>query len=137
MGQFRGSYCLQPIGPRLFNYLPNDADPFTYVCNDGMVIQPQTMQTDGATIPWPVRGLPGYDPWDWPAGAIIHDWLYEAHHRGLPSVTFTRANRILGEILRDLGYPLIQRNSVVLATQLGGWVFWNRPISKDNPGEPK
>ena len=137
MGKFSGSYCLQPIGPRLFNYLPNDSDPFTYVCNDGTVIQPQTMQTDGATIPWPVRGLPGYDPWDWPAGAIIHDWLYEAHHRGLPDVSFTRANEILGEILKDLGFDLFHRVTIVGATQTAGWVYWNRPISLDNPGEPK
>jgi hypothetical protein len=131
MGKFSGSYCLQPIGPRLFNYLPNDSDPFTYICDDGTAITPQTMQTDGATIPWPVRGLPGYDPWDWPQGAIIHDWLYEAHHRGLMNISFTRANAILGEVLRDLGIPLLKRNSIVLATQLGGWVFWNRPIWKE------
>jgi hypothetical protein len=131
MGKFSGQYCLQPIGPRLFNYLPNDRDPFTYITNDGMVITPQTMQTDGATVPWPVRGLPGYDPWDWPAGAIIHDWLYEAHHRGLAEVSFTRANQILGEVLKDLGIPLVRRNSIVLATHLGGWVFWNRPIWKE------
>lgn len=136
MGTISGKYCLEPIGPRLFNYYPDKVTPFTYVTNSGRIIIPQTMQTDGATIPWPVRGLPGYDPWDWPAGAIVHDWLYEAHHRGIEVVSFTEANTILGEILSDLGLDLFHRVTVVAATQTAGWYFWNRKISEDNPGEP-
>lgn len=136
MGQFRGQYCLQPIGPRLFQYEPIFSDPFTYVTDDGIEITPQMMVTDGATIPWPIRGLPGYDPWDWPQGAIIHDWLYETHHRGLDKVTFHQANVILGQILRDLGLDLFHRKMIVAATQSFGWIYWNRPISDDNPLEP-
>ena len=137
MGKFHGKYSLEPIGPRLFNYLPDQNNPFTYMTNAGRVITPQTMVTDGATIPWPIRGLPGYDPWDWPAGAVIHDWLYESHHRGLEVTSFYEANLILGEILSDLGFDQFHRVTVVAATQMFGRRVWNRKISEDNPGEPQ
>lgn len=46
-------------------------------------ITPGTMITDGASVPrnfWYVRGL---SPWDYAQAALIHDWLFEAHHRYL------------------------------------------------------
>jgi hypothetical protein len=46
-------------------------------------ITPGTMITDGSSVPrnfWAVRGL---SPWDFAQAAIIHDWLFEAHHRYL------------------------------------------------------
>lgn len=49
----------------------------------GLKITPGMMITTGASVPrslWLAKGL---SPWDYAQAAIIHDWLFEAHHRYL------------------------------------------------------
>ncbi len=85
-GRFLGRFRLQWIGPNLFEYEPDPADPFRYerMDKDGNVIetiQPGTMTTDGGSIPRLAQGLPGYSPWEYGPAYLIHDWEFEAHDR--------------------------------------------------------
>jgi hypothetical protein len=44
-------------------------------------IEPEEMITDGASIPRNLWYISGFAPFDFTRAAVIHDWLYEAHHR--------------------------------------------------------
>ena len=44
-------------------------------------IQPEEMITDGASVPRNLWYVSGFAPFDFTRAAVIHDWLYEAHHR--------------------------------------------------------
>ena len=84
------------------------------------------MLTDGASIPRPFWSVPGFDPLDWPDGAVVHDWLYEEHHRGLSDVTFQQANDVLDECLTNLGIENWKRASIMAAVRSFGLTYWNR-----------
>lgn len=47
----------------------------------GWKIEPGEMITSGASVPRQLWLLPGFSAFDFTRAAIIHDWLYEAHHR--------------------------------------------------------
>ncbi len=44
-------------------------------------IEPEEMITNGASIPRKLWYVPGFAPFDFTRAAVIHDWLFEAHHR--------------------------------------------------------
>ena len=44
-------------------------------------IEPEEMITNGASIPRNLWYVPGFAPFDFTRAAVIHDWLFEAHHR--------------------------------------------------------
>lgn len=44
-------------------------------------ITPESMLTTGASVPRQLWLVPGFSNFDFTRAAIIHDWLYEAHHR--------------------------------------------------------
>ena len=44
-------------------------------------IEPEEMITSGASIPRKLWYVPGFAPFDFTRAAVIHDWLFEAHHR--------------------------------------------------------
>ncbi|MFW2440396.1 MAG: hypothetical protein ACN4GR_13615 [Arenicellales bacterium] len=63
------------------------------------------MYTDGGSIPRIFWSVPGYSPWGIAPAYIIHDWLFVAHHCGIPdykSVTFTESSRFMGESIKTL-----------------------------------
>lgn len=126
MGTFSGRYCLRPISYRAFEYMPDEVAPFAFTTSLGWRIQPERMDTDGATIPRLFWSAPGFDPMDWIDGAVIHDWLYECHHRGLSSVTFEQANAVLSECLESLGVANWKRKAIMAAVQTFGRIYWNR-----------
>lgn len=126
MGTFSGRYCLRPISYRTYEYTPDEAAPFAFTTSLGWRIQPERMETDGATIPRLFWSLPGFDPMDWIDGAVIHDWLYECNHRGLSSVTFSQANAVLAECLQTLGVAHIKRRAIMGAVGAFGRIYWNK-----------
>ena len=44
-------------------------------------IEPETMLTSGSSVPRLLWGVDGLGPMDFTKSAIVHDWLFEAHHR--------------------------------------------------------
>lgn len=71
-------------------------------------IVPETMYTDGGSVPrifWSIRGL---SPWGLGPAYIIHDWIFEVHrcHRPAPAevanITFEQSALILAEVGKAL-----------------------------------
>ncbi|MBW2365302.1 MAG: hypothetical protein JRF25_09615, partial [Deltaproteobacteria bacterium] len=63
-----------------FEYLPDGDTPFAFKRNNGEIITPEKMYTDGGSIPrafWIMKGL---SPWEYGPSYLIHDWEFDLHH---------------------------------------------------------
>lgn len=92
-GKFSGEARMVPITPNnFFFYRPQDQDDvlFCYTPSPhgrfvgrfvGNKITPDAMLTTGASVPRQLWGYSGLSPFDYTRAALIHDWLFEAHHR--------------------------------------------------------
>ncbi|MGV3659324.1 MAG: DUF1353 domain-containing protein [Prosthecobacter sp.] len=92
-GRFLGEARMVPVTPNnFFFYRPQDRDDvlFSYVPSpqgrfanrfEGNKITPDAMLTTGASVPRSLWGYSGLSPFDYTRAALIHDWLFEAHHR--------------------------------------------------------
>lgn len=68
--------------PDQFHFIqPTSGPKFAYVTHDGWRIEPRTMSTDGASIPRWLWWDAELSPWRYAPAAIVHDWLFEVHHR--------------------------------------------------------
>jgi hypothetical protein len=71
-------------------------------------IVPETMYTDGGSIPRIFWSIPGLSPWGLGPAYVIHDWLFEVHrcHRPAPpevaAITFEQSAQVLAEIGKSL-----------------------------------
>ncbi len=99
-GKFNGEPRMVPIAPNtFFYYQPKGKDePFTFTTAaksdstatqrgrgsyrlNSFTIQPEPMITTGASVPRGFWILKGMSSFDFTRAALIHDWLYVAHHR--------------------------------------------------------
>jgi hypothetical protein len=92
-GKFSGEARMVPITPNnFFFYRPQDQDDvlFSFTPSphgrfvgrfEGNKITPDAMLTTGASVPRQLWGYSGLSPFDYTRAALIHDWLFEAHHR--------------------------------------------------------
>jgi hypothetical protein len=106
-------------------------------------ILPETMYTDGGSIPRIFWSIPGLSPWGLGPAYIIHDWLFEVHRcqRPAPSevraITFEQSAQVLAEVGKSLVEAgLIENNKldeIVWAIQTKyARNIWDSPPS---PGE--
>jgi hypothetical protein len=71
-------------------------------------IVPETMYTDGGSIPRIFWSIPGLSPWALGPAYVIHDWLFLVHrcHRPAPpevaAITFEQSAQILAEVGKAL-----------------------------------
>jgi hypothetical protein len=82
-------------------------------------IVPETMYTDGGTIPRIFWSIPGLSPWGLGPAYVIHDWLFEVHrcHRPAPpevaAITFEQSAQVLAEVGKSLVEAgLVQNNKL-------------------------
>lgn len=158
LGYFTGTYSLQDIkqpppikgswiirvlkklllglgNPTLFKYVPDSENPFTYVTPWGQVITPKEFLTDGATTPRIFWWKNGLAPYDWIKAAIIHDWLYEAHHNGEDELDFSRSNQLLNPMTELCGVSSCWlRLLICKVAQLLGRNLWDYHYTE--AGEP-
>jgi hypothetical protein len=102
-GAFSGKLDVEWIAPNQFVYRPDPVTPLVFVTSDGRRLQPREMYTDGGSVPRLFWSAPGYGPWDFAPGYIIHDWLFEQHHckeGDWQTVTFDRSAEILAEAIK-------------------------------------
>ena len=102
-GSFSGKLDVEWIAPNQFIYRPHTADPLIYRTSDGRKIQPRTMFTDGGSIPRLFWSAPGFGPWDFAPGFIIHDWLFVQHRckeGDWEAYDFPRSAAILAEAIK-------------------------------------
>jgi hypothetical protein len=71
-------------------------------------IVPETMYTDGGSVPQILWGIPGLSPWALGPAYIIHDWIFLVHRCNLPAppevkaITFEQSAQILAEVGKSL-----------------------------------
>jgi hypothetical protein len=71
-------------------------------------IVPETMHTDGGSVPQIFWGIPGLSPWALGPAYIIHDWIFLVHRCDLPAppevkaITFDQSAQILAEVGKSL-----------------------------------
>ena len=107
IGTFENEVTLVPIAPNLtwFEQAEEENDRFGFITQTPChgvdapwKIVPEDMFFDGASIPrflWEVDSL---GPFDFTLAAVIHDWVFEAHHR---AVTIEAARAKIDEALKD------------------------------------
>jgi len=122
-----GLYTLQPLGPRLFTYIPDMEHPLTFVADDGRrFILTYPFETDLASIPRIFWIFPGFSPFDRPEAAILHDWLWECRKGKGLVVGFWESNRLLAEAIRGSHQPRWKAWICKRAIDLFGWPQWFR-----------
>lgn len=120
-----GTYTLQPLGPRLFTYIPDPELPLTFDADDGRkFVLTESFETDLASIPRIFWIFPGFSPFDWPEAAILHDWLWERRKGKGLVVGFWESNRLLAEAIRGLHQPRWRAWICRRAIDCFGWVQW-------------
>lgn len=99
-GRFSGEPRMVSIAPNTFFFFkPKKDEPFTFTTHAegdpalnrkhgrgkyrkaGWRICPEDMITTGASVPRQLWYVPGFAAFDFTRAALIHDWLFEAHHR--------------------------------------------------------
>lgn len=71
-------------------------------------IVPETMYTDGGSVPQILWGIPGLSPWALGPAYIIHDWIFLVHRCNLSAppavkaITFDQSAQILAEVGKSL-----------------------------------
>lgn len=104
-GKLEGKLIVQWLEPDKFLFLPNPDHPLKFTRSDGITIQPGRMLTDGGSIPRPLWILRNYSPWGYAPAFIVHDWLFEMKHCGLPGherFTNSDAANVMAEVMKTL-----------------------------------
>ncbi|HEX2215437.1 MAG TPA: DUF1353 domain-containing protein, partial [Xanthobacteraceae bacterium] len=108
----------------------------------GVPIVPETMFTDGGSIPQVFWGIPGLSPWGLGPAYIIHDWLFEVHRCGRPApkeitqITFEQSALILAEVGRALIEAGLIRDDMLEAIVWAVRTRYARSLW-DRPGTPE
>ena len=128
IGVFKGIPNLRWVGPDRFEYFQDPSNLFQFQRHNGDIIEPQQMYTDGGSIPRIVQSMPDLSPWEYGPAYIIHDWEFEAHHRGISQKSFDDVNRTLVEGIKTLmEASIVQKNYVALYTI---WLAVSSPVAK-------
>ena len=122
--KFKGNYWLEECAYKSWWYIPDPNDPLTITLDDGRVfVLDKVFETDGATTPRFLWGIPGFGSLDWPKAALFHDWLWELR-KTRPVVGFLESNRLLYQFVRLLGWSKFVAWSVWFGTTFFGWTWW-------------
>ena len=110
-GTIRGKPTIDWMKPDRFVYDCGKNLTFAFVRPNGETIRPESIETDGGSIPRLLWFQDGFSPWTYAPAYLIHDWLYEAHRRGVPGgrsrsgekLFYTReqADWIMAEVIKS------------------------------------
>ncbi|ODB36221.1 MULTISPECIES: DUF1353 domain-containing protein [Pseudoalteromonas] len=118
-GKLSGKLKVQWLKPDQFLFIPDKDDPLTFHRSSGESISPGAMYTDGGSIPRPLWAFRNYSPWGYAPAFIVHDWLFEMKHCGLPgsaNYDVFIAGQVMSEIIKTLmqQHPDIEENKFVM-----------------------
>ena len=89
--------------PNYFALIPHKAAAFSFQRpNNGAVISPRHMFTDGGSVPWLWQSIPNLSSWGYGPAYLIHDWLFDLHHCGRTDLSFEAARDIMMEAVKAL-----------------------------------
>ncbi|MDZ4286611.1 MAG: DUF1353 domain-containing protein, partial [Prosthecobacter sp.] len=84
-GVIVGRPCIEWVKPDKFVYDQEKNGTFAFIRPNKEVIQPGSIETDGGSIPRLLWFQEDFSPWTYAPAYVIHDWMYEAHRRGVPA----------------------------------------------------
>lgn len=128
-GEFRGLPTLVWVGANRFRFVQDATKkPFEFIRSNGETVRPQDMFTDGGSVPRLIQPLPGFSAWDYGAAFIIHDWEFEAHHKGISNKSFDDVNLTLAEGIKTLmDSGIVEKNTFALYAI---WAAVSSPVAK-------
>jgi len=112
--------------PSVYLLDPDPLRPLTYYDSAGRCfVITEAFEFDGATTPRIAWIVPGLSPWDWTRAAAFHDFWFFQHKQGNDLVTFGEANRLLGEMVRTLGFAEWKVRLIVWFVNRTGRFWWD------------
>jgi hypothetical protein len=146
-GVLQGRTVIQWVAEDKFIYLKT-SNPLSFQPSFlNVPIVPDTMYTDGGSIPRIFWSIPGLSPWGLGPAYVIHDWLFAVHRCNRPAppevkaITFEQSAQILAEVGKSLvEAKLIEHNKldeIVWAIQTRyARDIWDRPPTPDECAIP-
>jgi hypothetical protein len=104
-GDLHGRLVVQWVDHDKFIFVPDAEKPLTFTRHNQEVIAPGQMYTDGGSIPRQLWALRSYSPWGYAPAYIVHDWLFEMKHCGLPGnerYDVEEAAWVLAEVMKTM-----------------------------------
>ncbi len=104
-GKLSGKLVVEWIDQDKFVFLPDEKNPLVFTRSSGEKIQPQTMFTDGGSIPRALRAVKSYSPWGYAPAFIIHDWLFVMNHckiSGHEKYDVDKAAQVMAEAIKTV-----------------------------------
>jgi hypothetical protein len=141
-GELSGRVLVEWVAQDRFVYRKS-ADPLSFRPSFmRRSIVPETMFTDGGSIPRVFWGIPGLSPWGLGPAYIIHDWLFAVHRCGrsappeVAAITFEQTAIVLAEVGRALIEAGLIRDDMLDAVIWGIRTRYARALW-DRPGTPE
>lgn len=100
-----GTIVVEWQAPDEWLYTPKEGDPLTFVREDGTVIRPGKMFTDGGSIPRPLWALKNFSPWGYGPAFVVHDWLFhmqDCQLEGWSDWTLEEAALVMSEVMKTM-----------------------------------
>jgi hypothetical protein len=127
---FSGKYALVPLEYQRNNYcyVPMIDSPLRFTSKrfNKVIILNEIFNTDLASTPRILWAIPRFGTGDYPRSALVHDWIYELHHRKIELASFREANSILEEAMLIEGAPKSVAYAWKKACDWFGGGIWNR-----------
>jgi hypothetical protein len=105
-GHLEGDLIVEWRKPNSFVFIPSLENPLRFTRgNNGEVIQPDRMWTDGGSIPRPFWVFKNYSPWGYGPAFIIHDWLFHMQDCEMPGYEqydLKTAAIVMSEVMKTL-----------------------------------
>ncbi len=104
-GKLKGRLIIEWISRDSFRFIRHSTDPLRFTRFDGTTITPDTMVTDGGSVPAALRSVKTYSPWGFGPAFVIHDWLFQMKSCKLPGyekLTLETSADIMAEIIKTM-----------------------------------
>jgi hypothetical protein len=106
--------------PNYFALIPHKDAPFSFRRpNNGAVIAPRHMFTDGGSVPWLAQSLPNLSTWGYGPAYLVHDWLFDLHHCHRTDLDFDAARDIMMEAVKAL-----METGICVKSELSFWLLF-------------
>jgi hypothetical protein len=106
--------------PNYFALIPHKGAAFSFQRpNNGAVIAPRHMFTDGGSVPWLAQSLPNLSSWGYGPAYLVHDWLFDLHHCRRTDLGFEAVRDVMME-----GVKTLMETGVCVKSELSFWLLF-------------
>jgi hypothetical protein len=130
-GRLQGKLIVQWLEPNQFLFLPDSAQPLTFIRSNGDTIQPGRMLTDGGSIPRPLWILRSYSPWGYAPAFVVHDWLFYTKYCKIPGYD-RYDHHVAASVMAEVMKTMMQSGKVAVdkPTLLSMYLAVDSPVAE-------